>query len=141
MSLVIDSVRSTPRKGRRTKFQRTFPDLNDYTSEYGRHWAAGAAMKREYTNLVRDLALLTRQPKWQVPVKVLFVWYEEDDARDIDNVAFAKKFILDGLVSAGVIKDDDRAHVRATQDRFPIDPNRPRVEVHLTPADEPGWIQ
>lgn len=141
--LVIESQLATRRgRGRRTKYERTFPDLNDYQKKYAAHWAAGAAMKRDYTHLVRDLAVVTRQPKWCEPVKVLFVWVEEDDARDLDNVAFAKKFVLDGLVEAGVIEDDDRAHVTGWRDEFPRpDPQRPRVEVHLTPADSEGWIQ
>lgn len=139
MSLVIESAPAPI--GRRLRHLRTFPDLNDYTRALQRHWAAGAEMKREYTDLVRDLASVTRQPCWDVPVKMLIRWVEEDDRRDIDNVAFAKKFVLDGLVEAGVIADDDQAHVVAFRDEFDVDPDRPRVEVHITPADAEGWEQ
>lgn len=137
--LVIESAPAP--KGKRRKFLRTFPDLNDYIREIQRHWAAGTQMKRENTEIVRDIAAFSLQPKWHVPVKVLFRWYEEDNRRDIDNVAFAKKFILDGLVEADVLENDDQKHVVALRDEFYIDPKRPRVEVHITRADEEGWEQ
>lgn len=139
MSLVIESAPAP--QGRRLRFLRTFPDLNDYTRALQRHWAAGAGMKRENTELVRDIACLTRQPSWDVPVKVLFRWYEENDQRDIDNVAFAKKFILDGLVEAGVLADDGQGDVVAVRDELYVDPDRPRVEIDITPADTEEWEQ
>ena len=142
MALVIESPRATARaRGRHTRYDRTFPDLNDIVDAYKRHWAAGAAQKRDYTALVRDLAVVTRQPRWHEPVKVMFVWIEEDGARDIDNIRAAAKFVLDGLVEAGVLEDDDLAHVSDLRDRFEIDPERPRVEVHVTPLDAPEWTQ
>lgn len=142
MALVIESVRSTARgRGRHTRYDRTFPDLNDIVSAYKRHWSAGAAQKRDYTALVRDLAVVTGQPRWTEPVKVMFVWVEENGERDFDNVRSAAKFILDGLVEAGVLEDDDPAHVSDLRDRYEIDPARPRVEVHVTPLDAPEWTQ
>lgn len=137
--LVIESA-PAPR-GKRNKFLRTFPGLNEYTRACRSHWALGDEMKSENTEIVRDIALMTRQPRWNVPVKILFRWYEEDDARDVDNVSFAKKFILDGLVEARVLDDDGQKFVPALRDEFYVDPKRPRVEVHITPADESGWIQ
>ena len=45
------------------------------------------------------------------PVTVRFTWVEGNRRRDIDNVAFAKKFVLDGLVQAGVIGNDTPQYV------------------------------
>ena len=53
--------------------------------------------------------------------------------RDVDNIAFAHKFILDGLVSAGVLEGDSRKYVIGLQDEFPEpDPDNPRVEITIT---------
>ena len=46
--------------------------------------------------------------------------------RDADNVGFARKFVLDGLVAAGVIKDDSRKYVEQCPDRVLTDRARPR---------------
>ena len=57
-------------------------------------------------------------PKFERPVKINFTWIEGNKKRDIDNVAFAKKFILDALVKAGKLKDDNRNCVIAFKDNF-----------------------
>lgn len=52
------------------------------------------------------------------PVKGKFIWIEENRKRDLDNVCFAKKFILDSLVQSGVLKDDNRKIVTGFIDEF-----------------------
>lgn len=68
------------------------------------------------------------------PVTVEFLWVEKDRRRDLDNVAFAKKFVLDGLVQAGVIADDNAKHVVGLSDSFAYDKSNPRVVVTITNA-------
>lgn len=52
------------------------------------------------------------------PVIGHFTWIEENKRRDLDNICFAKKFILDALVQAGVLKDDNRKIVINFTDSF-----------------------
>lgn len=52
------------------------------------------------------------------PVIGHFIWVEENKKRDLDNICFAKKFILDALVNAGVLKDDNRKIVTNFTDSF-----------------------
>ena len=52
------------------------------------------------------------------PVKGYFTWIEENKRRDLDNICFAKKFILDSLVEFGILKDDNRKIVTGFEDRF-----------------------
>lgn len=61
-------------------------------------------------------------------------WIEENRRRDMDNVAFAKKFILDGLVRAGVIRDDTPRYIAGLSDRFAYDKQNPRIEVEVRSA-------
>lgn len=70
------------------------------------------------------------KPKAAKPTQIFFVWYVKDQRKDPDNVAYAKKFILDGMVQAGVLENDGMKHVNAFRDDFLIDKDVPRVEVH-----------
>lgn len=62
---------------------------------------------------------------------VKFRWYEANKKRDLDNVAFAKKFIFDALVDCGVLKNDSRKYVVGFSDDFYIDKVNPRIEVEI----------
>jgi hypothetical protein len=56
----------------------------------------------------------------QNPVIVVFSWVEPNWKKDADNIAFAKKFILDALVSQKILKNDSRKnHVAGFFDMFP----------------------
>ena len=57
-------------------------------------------------------------PKWTNPIKIHFHWIEGNKKRDLDNIAFAKKFILDSMVKIGKLKDDNRKYVTAFTDTF-----------------------
>jgi hypothetical protein len=46
-------------------------------------------------------------------------------------VAFAKKFVLDGLVAAGVIGNDTPQYVAGFEDRFLYDGRNPRIIVEV----------
>ena len=89
-----------------------FPSLNEYVSAERADRRFGASMKRKETKRVADA--------------------EPNMRRDVDNIAFAHKFILDGLVSAGVLKGDSRKYVIGLQDEFTQpDPDNPRVEITI----------
>ena len=107
-----------------------FPSLNDYIAAERANRKFGASMKRKETKrtaqAAEGLQHLTN------PVIVSFRWIEPNMRRDADNVAFAKKFILDGMVMANVIAGDSRKYVIGIQDEFPEpDPDNPRVEVTI----------
>ena len=54
--------------------------------------------------------------------------------RDIDNVRFAAKFVLDALVETGVIPNDTQRYVRSISDRFMVNPKEPRIIVEMEEA-------
>lgn len=60
-------------------------------------------------------------PKFTRPVKIHFHWVECNKRRDLDNIASAKKFILDAMVKVGVLTDDNRKCVVAFTDTFGYD--------------------
>lgn len=81
--------------------------LNEYTRACRRNRYAGAKMKADNEAII-SLYIGMQMKGLHFPGKVTlnFRWYEPNRRRDMDNIAFAKKFILDALVSAGVIIAD-----------------------------------
>ena len=114
-----------------------FPSLNDYVDAERLNRYRGAAMKRTQTERVQAAAIAQGLPRFAGPVAVRFLWVEPNRRRDLDNVAFAKKFVLDGLVAAGVLEGDGQRHVVALQDCFEVDPANPRVMGEVVDVD-PG---
>lgn len=58
-------------------------------------------------------------------------WVEQNHRRDLDNVAFAKKFVQDGLVKAGIIKNDTHHEIAGFSDSFSYDSKHPRIEITI----------
>lgn len=67
-----------------------------------------------------------------LPITLTFTWYEENRRRDLDNIAFAKKFILDALVKNHTIAGDGWKYVRGYSDCFHVDSDNPRIEVKIS---------
>lgn len=57
-------------------------------------------------------------PVFENPIIIHFLWIEDNKRRDYDNVAFAKKFILDAMQEQGRLKNDNRKFVVGFSDDF-----------------------
>ena len=92
------------------------PSLNEYIRECRSNKFAGAKMKR---NIEDDIAVfINKLPNFENPIHIKFKWIESNKRRDLDNICFAKKFILDALVKAGKMKNDSRNYVIGFIDEF-----------------------
>lgn len=92
------------------------PSLNQYINECRRNKYAGATMKAK---IEENLAwYINTLPTYKNPIKIHFHWIEGNKRRDLDNVCFAKKFILDCMVKCGKLKDDNRNFVTGFVDTF-----------------------
>jgi hypothetical protein len=96
-----------------------------------------ARLKKQWTDNVASLA----RDAGLAPVvcaDVRFLWHElragRKRGRDRDNIAAGKKFVLDGLVEAEVIPDDDAKGVWAFRDEFQYGPGEPGVMVEIQEA-------
>ena len=85
--------------------------LNEYTKYNRTNKYAGAEAKKKEQQYI-------------------ITWIEENKRRDLDNICFAKKFILDALVEAGVLQDDNRKIVTNFTDSFEYS-NSSKVIVEL----------
>ena len=64
------------------------------------------------------------------PLIVSFEYHEKTKRRDADNIASAKKFILDAMQKNGVIPNDNRTSVKGFHDTI-IDDTADYVKVEL----------
>ncbi|MEY8461002.1 hypothetical protein AALA69_07735 [Eggerthellaceae bacterium 24-137] len=110
-----------------------FKGMNDWRDAIQRSPHAGNDMARAAKRRAECQARVQMMPRFEKPVVVIFDWFEPNLRRDLDNVSgSARKWILDGLVAAGVLPDDGMAHVVGLQDWSHIDPLNPGVIVTLT---------
>lgn len=111
-------------------------DLNSYIGAINGNRYSGNQVKRSETKRAADEALSCRaRPIESYPVVIVYRWYSKNKRKDVDNISFAKKFINDGLVAAGVLKNDSQKYVSGLVDKFYVDKENPRVEVIIFPAD------
>ena len=100
------------------------PTFNEIIKTARGNRYAAAAQKKKYTNLVaEELVVQTNLPTFAA-ISLDITWIETKKKRDPDNVFAAAKFIFDGIVSAGIVDDDDRDHVASITNRIAIGDSR-----------------
>ena len=116
------------------------PTLNNYTAACRSNRYVGARMKKDCERII------TAHIRKQIPdihfdgaVRLDFKWYEPNKKRDLDNICFAKKFILDALVSNGTIRTDNWQGVLGFTDTFYVDADNPRIEVKIEGVTDYIW--
>ena len=107
-----------------------FTDLNRYINAERSNRFMGAKIKK--TNGDNALKQLICTPwKGEYPVRVSFLWVTKNERIDPDNTAFAKKFLLDAIVTKGILKDDTRKCIKGFVDNYAVDAENPRVEITI----------
>ena len=92
------------------------------------HYGAYAKMKRDNTKMVKWAAKgLPKLERIDLNIK----WICRNKRKDKDNIAAGTKFILDGLVEAGVINNDGWKEIGNITHSFAVDKDNPRVEVRI----------
>lgn len=112
-------------------------NLNDYTKACRAYKMAGAQMKKRNERIISVyIHQQLKGFKIDGTAELHFRWYEPNRKRDLDNIAFAKKFVLDALVSNGVLIADGWKGVSGFTDTFFVDKDDPRIEVDIMKAGE-----
>ena len=108
------------------------PSLNEYTNANRGNRYGGAKLKKsvqaDIMPFINSISVFTE------PVRVAFIWHEKTMRRDVDNVAFAKKFILDALVNAGKLQGDSPKYVKGFTDGFDWSGKKEGVEIIILEA-------
>ena len=97
------------------------PSLNEYIRACGvwkGKWNKGNQMKKDCQNEMSYF--FNKLPVFEKPIEIHFIWVEANKKRDYDNIAFAKKFILDALQKCGKLKNDNRKYVTNFHDSFEL---------------------
>lgn len=111
------------------------PGLNDYSGAERTHRQAAAQMKRTETERVA-WAAKAQLPIFKKQIRLHIVYREKNRKRDKDNIAFAKKFILDGLKDAGRIPNDGWAWIDGWSEGFIVDANDPGITVIINEVEK-----
>ena len=110
----------------------SLPGLNEYTSANRSNRYVGAKMKMEAEQLIGwSIRQQIKDVSFQDPVYIRFKWIEKNRKRDLDNIAMAKKFIIDALVRHKIIVSDGWSGVIGFEDVFDVDHEDPRIEVSI----------
>jgi Holliday junction resolvase RusA-like endonuclease len=107
------------------------PGLNEIIAASKQHYQVYAKEKKVLTHKVESLARAARLRTISSRCAVRFLWFEANRRRDQDNICAGQKFILDGLVAAGVLPDDGWQWISGIEHRFSIDRDNPRVEIDI----------
>ena len=97
--------------------------LNEYINAERRNRYIAAKIKHKET---KDCAKLIKKQMahgvaFDWPCKLHFIWHLKNKRKDPDGVAFAKKFILDGMQEAGFVENDNPKYIIGFVDDFVYD--------------------
>ena len=110
------------------------PGMNKIIADSKSHYKKYSSMKKQYTELVAWCS------KGKGPFKRIdldITYYCKDRRRDPDNiVGGGNKFVLDGLVAAGVIKNDGWKEINSITTKCEVDKNNPRVLITIKEVAE-----
>ncbi|EOH43285.1 RusA family crossover junction endodeoxyribonuclease [Enterococcus faecium] len=111
--------------------------LNEYINAERRNRHIAAKIKKDETGYCQDVAekIDLKLQETDFPCALIITWYVKNKRKDADNIAFAKKFILDGLVEAGVLPNDNRKYVQGFMDIVKEDKERQRIEITFVPIE------
>ena len=112
------------------------PGLNDYIAALDANRYRGHKLKQSTEAdigicILSALAQKDLKRVQEYPVRVSFEWHEKTRKRDLDNIASAKKYILDALQKSGVLQGDGQKYVGDLHDVFYIPSNRDEVIVYI----------
>ena len=112
------------------------PGLNDYTKANRNNKYLANKMKQDIQKtickyIVFGVSMKDLEKVDRYPIGLTIKWYEPNNRRDIDNITFGTKFILDSMVCMGIIEDDSRKYVDSIEHSVFTDKENPRIEVEI----------
>lgn len=103
-----------------------FKNWNEYINieRSNRYWAS--EVKKEETKIVR-LLCRNLKPIEKYPVKITFIKYFKHKNNDLDNIKI--KSVLDGLVKAEILKNDNMNCIEEITLKGKIDKEKDGIEI------------
>ena len=110
-----------------------FPSRNESEGAARSNKYAGASLKKRFTRMA-ELCIRERMPsgcKTMDRYSVSILWVCKDDKTDPDNVLGGIKYVMDGLVAAGLVAGDRWKNVVKIENRFVVRESNPGVHVYV----------
>lgn len=110
--------------------------MNEVIGKARTHWSKSSKHKAEQQDMVW---LGIRQSKLNPitrPFKMDILYVERNDKRDPDNISSAKKFILDALQEAEIIKNDSQKEVLGWTEAWQVATKEKPEGVYITFIEE-----
>jgi hypothetical protein len=104
------------------------PTLNEIINTAKTHWGSYREMERVET---KKIGWLAKKLPCYSRVHLKITYYRKDKKYDPDNIAAAKKFILDSLVDVGVLENDGWKQIEGWEETWVVDRDNPRTEIIL----------
>lgn len=115
-----------------------FTDLNKYINAERSNRFMGAKIKKENNdNAMKQMTLRDRIDDADYPVDITMTWYTKNLRVDPDNIAFAKKFLNDAMVTKGILRGDTRKDINSFRDLYGIDAKSPHVTIDIQSSRNP----
>ena len=107
------------------------PNWNDYINKERRNYHIANNIKQKEKNIVK-LATIGKKYTGNYPISITFYVHFKDKRQDLDN--FRSKGVIDGLVSANVIKNDNLNCIQEFH-IYPIFDNKEIIEIEIKELD------
>jgi hypothetical protein len=111
------------------------PSLNDYVNACRTHPQVGAKMKKSTECDISWVIKAAKVKPVTNPCIVCMTFVEPNRRRDCDNVESGKKYLLDALVSCGILQGDSPRYVIAVPS-FTVYDKAPKVIVELLDSSD-----
>lgn len=112
------------------------PTLNEYINIERANKFGAFSIKRKYTDICGVYALSIK--KKINPIKrynLILNWQVENNKSDPDNIYFGVKFVLDGMVQQGILKNDGRKNISSIHNNISTS-KKYNLEVILMETDD-----
>ena len=105
---------------------------NEIINKNRTHYHAGAKQKKHNTNIVYYECLAQKLKPFTKQIDLNVIFYCKNKRKDKDNIlGGAIKFILDGMIKAGIIVNDGWKEIGKFNFDFRIDKDNPRIEIEM----------
>lgn len=110
--------------------------LNEIIDAAKKHRFKFEQLKNDARTLIRADIRRAKIKAVAKPCQLVFTWIEPDKRRDLDNIAAAKKFIIDALRDEKILPNDGWVWVRGFSDGFTVCKEKPGVIVSIVELEE-----
>ncbi len=114
------------------KYETSLMPMNEVIDKNRRHKILGANAKKAMTDKIKLLTMAQTRQRLTGKYDFRIVW-TVNTRHDPDNIYSAVKFILDGMVAAGLLPKDNSKHVGKISNEI-VRSASPRIDVYMTPV-------